>query len=236
LWVVIYLCLTTILVTKMYEQFDETAAKALLAVEPGDSVRRVSQKIDEPYETVRQKVKRLEEGDVVETDDGVRVVAPSVEKAVYGSAAAGARVSSPSPREAYVLPHYADRPFAFTRIDAVYVWTRGGYQVARSPDDYAVFVAVEEPAYWKNFFADFGVPANEEREPADEVDGSVQFVVEERDEVERDWVEGQPVIPLEETVEYMRDNFVQFQPAFEMIDEMYDEPNLDVEYSEKGAV
>jgi len=216
--------------------FDETAAKALLAAEPGDSVRRVSQKIDEPYETVRQKVKRLEDGGIVKTDDGVRVTSPSVEKSIYQSAAAGARVSPPSTRDAYVLPHYADRPFAFTRIDAVYVWTRGGYQVARSPDDYAVFVAVEETAYWKNFFGDFGVPAKEERVPADEIDGSVQFVVEERNEVECEWVEGQPVIPLEETVEYMRDNFAQFQPAFEMIDEMYDEPDLSVSYSEKEAV
>lgn len=221
----------------MYEQFDATTAKVVLAAEPGDSVRRVSQKIDEPYETVRQKVKRLEEAGMVESDDGVRVTAPSVENSVYQSAAAGARVSSPSVQEAYVLPHFADRPFAFTRIDAVYVWTRGGYQVARSPDDYVIFVAVEEPAYWKNFFADFGMPANDERKPVDDFDGSVQFVVEERDKVEPERVEGQPVISLDETVEYMRDNFAQFQPALEMLHEMYDELDLDVSYSEtKEAV
>jgi len=220
----------------MYEHFDETAAKALLAAEPGDSVRRVSQKIDEPYETVRQKVKRLEEGGIVETDNGIRVTAPSIEKSIYQSASAGARVSPPSPREAYVLPHYTNRPFSFTRIDAVYVWTHGGYQIARSLDDYAVFVAVEESAYWKNFLADFGLPVNEERQPVEEIDGSVQFVVEERDELESDRVEGQPVIPLNETVEYMQENFAQFQPALEMIDEMYNEVDLDVSYSEKEAV
>ena len=217
----------------MYEQFDATTAKVVLAASSGDSVRHVSQKIDEPYETVRQKVKRLERAGMIETEDGVRITAPSIKNSIYQSAAAGARVSPPSVQEAYVLPHFADRPFAFTRIDAVYVWTRGGYQVARSPDDYAVFVAVEEPAYWKNFFADFGLPANEERNSVDEIDGSVQFVVEERDEVEPERVEGQPVIPLDETVEYMRDNFAQFQSALEILDEMYDELNLDVSYSEK---
>jgi hypothetical protein len=221
----------------MYEQFDATAAEVVLAAEPGDSVRRVSKKVDEPYETVRQKVKRLEGAGMIESDDGVRITTPSVKNSIYHSAAAGARVSPPSAQEAYVLPHFADRPFAFTRIDAVYVWTRGGYQVARSPDDYVLFVAVEEPAYWKNFFADFGMPANDEREPVDEIDGSVQFVVEKRDEIEPEWVEGQPVIPLDETVEYMRDNFAHFQPALEMLDEMYDELDLDVSYSEtKGAV
>jgi hypothetical protein len=220
----------------MYEQFDATTAQVVLAASPGDSVRRVSQKIDEPYETVRQKVKLLEEAGMVETDDGVRVTAPSIKNSIYHSAAAGARVSPPSVQEAYVLPHFADRPFAFTRIDAVHVWTRGGYQVARSLNDYAVFVAVKEPAYWKNFFADFGMPANDERKSVDEIDGSVQFVVEERDEVEPEFAEGQPVVSLDETVEYMRDNFAHFQPALEMLDEMYDELDLDVSYSETKEV
>jgi len=35
--------------------------------------------------------------------------------------------------------------YAYTGIDAVYVWTRGGYQVARDPEDYPLFIAVHEP-------------------------------------------------------------------------------------------
>jgi len=31
----------------------------------------------------------------------------------------------------------------------------------------------------------------------------------------------------------MRDNFAQFQPALEMLNEMYDELDLDVSYSDK---
>ena len=173
---------------------------------------------------------------MIGTDGGFHITAPSIKDSTYQSAAAGARVSPPSV-QGYVLPHFADRAFAFTRIDAVYVWTRGGYPVARSADDYVIFVAVEKPDYWKNFFADFGMPANDERKSVDEIEGSVQFVVEERDKVETEWVEGQPVIPFDETVEYMRDNFAHFQPALEMLDEMYDELDLDVSYSEKkGAV
>jgi hypothetical protein len=33
--------------------------------------------------------------------------------------------------------------FAFTQVDAVYVWTQGGYQVGREPDD-PLFLAVRE--------------------------------------------------------------------------------------------
>ncbi|MDY6779456.1 MAG: RNA polymerase subunit sigma-70 [Halobacteria archaeon] len=204
-----------------------------MATDSGDSIRRISQKIDEPYETVRQKVKYLEESRVLDIQDGVTVIAPAVEKTTYQSATAGARHSPPSIEEAYVVPHFADHDFAFTRIDAVYVWTRGGYQVARSPDDYVIFVAVDTPVeYWMNFFDDFGIPANEERQPAEDIDGSVQVVVEERNELQIEWVEGKPVVPLDDTVEYMQDNFAHFQPALETVDEMYDEVDIDVTYSE----
>ncbi len=42
----------------------------------------------------------------------------------------------PFSEEAYVLPQFAGMEYAYTGIDAVYVWTRGGYQVARDPEDY----------------------------------------------------------------------------------------------------
>jgi len=58
--------------------------------------------------------------------------------------AASAGVSPPSIEEAYVLPQFGDWPFTFTRIDAVYIWTQGGYQVGRDPDDYPLFLAVRE--------------------------------------------------------------------------------------------
>jgi len=55
-----------------------------------------------------------------------------------------AGVSPPTIEESYVIPQFGDQPYAFTRIDAVYVWTQGGYQVGRNPDDYPLFLAVRE--------------------------------------------------------------------------------------------
>ncbi len=45
----------------MYEVLDDTAAQIVLAIESGDSIRRVSQNLHTPYETVRQAVNRLED-------------------------------------------------------------------------------------------------------------------------------------------------------------------------------
>ena len=45
----------------MYEVPNDTAAQVILAIESGDSIRRVAQHLHTPYETVRQAVNRLED-------------------------------------------------------------------------------------------------------------------------------------------------------------------------------
>ena len=40
---------------------DDTAAQVTLAIESGDSIRRVAQHLHTPYETVRQAVNSLED-------------------------------------------------------------------------------------------------------------------------------------------------------------------------------
>src|SRR6056297_3466107 len=124
----------------MYEVLDDTAAQVILAIESGDSIRRVAQHLHTPYETVRQAVNRLEDAGYVRYDDGLSVVDERVRNAARELVAASAGVSSPSIEEAYVIPQFRDWPYAFTRIDAVYVWTQGGYQVGRDPDDYPLFL------------------------------------------------------------------------------------------------
>jgi hypothetical protein len=119
----------------MYEILDETAAQVVLAVESGDSIRRVAQRIQTPYETVRLAVNKLETGGYLAYDQGLRVIDSRVRDAALELVATSAHVSPPEIGEAYILPHFGDWPFAFTHIDAVYVWTQGGYQIARDPDD-----------------------------------------------------------------------------------------------------
>ena len=138
----------------MYEPFDETAVRVLLAVNPGDSIRTVAQHLHTPYETVRQAVNQLEDAGYLRYDDGLFVTDDRVRKAARDLLATSAAVNPPSIEEAYVLPQFGDWPFAFTKVDAVYVWTQGGYQVGREPDDYPLFLAVREKDVdaWQRFF------------------------------------------------------------------------------------
>jgi len=219
---------------QMYEVLDDTAAQTILAIESGDSIRRVAQHLHTPYETVRQAVNRLEDAGYVTYDDGLTVVDERVRDAARELVAASAGVSPPSIEETYAIPQFSDWPFAFTRIDAVYVWTQGGYQVGREPDDYPLFLAVREQDVdaWETFFESFDLPTAFERQPQDELDGPLQIVLEPRASLDIEHVEGYPVIPRAETIEYMRENYAQFQSGLAMLDRMYEDLDLSVTYRE----
>lgn len=213
----------------MYEPCDDKALKTLLAIDPGDTIVGVAHKIDENRETVRRVVNRLEDAGYVTYTDGLSVVDESVREAGLAFLAAAAAVSPPTIGEAYVLPQFAGLDFAYTGIDAVYVWTRGGYQVARDPDDYPLFIAVETEHVeeWSQFFDRFGIPVATERQPATAVDGPIQVVLDPRDEIERTAIDGRPVIPLDETVAFAREHDATFQSALAMLARMYEDVDDD---------
>jgi hypothetical protein len=134
---------------------------------------------------------------------------------------------------------YTDQQVCEVRIDAVYVWTQGGYQVGRDPDDYPMFLAVREQDVeaWQGFFQRFGLPTAFERQSRDAREGALQVVLDPRPTLEIDHVDGYPVVPRGETVADMREHSAQFQSALSMLDRMYDDLNLDVadRESERGS-
>jgi hypothetical protein len=69
-----------------------------------------------------------------------------------------------------------------------------------------------------------------------ELDGPLQIVLEPRPSFNIEHVEGYPVIPRTETIEYMRENYAQFQSALGMLDRMYEDLDLDVTYRETERV
>jgi DNA-binding IscR family transcriptional regulator len=216
----------------MFEPCTEKALKTLLAIESGDSISGVARKIDENRETIRRVVNSLEEAGYVQYDQGLSVASPAVREAGLSFLSESAAVSPPSVSEAYVLPHFAGLDFAYTSIDAVYVWTRGGYQVARDPTDYPLFIAVAETDLeeWVRFFERFDIPVAQERQPPDEIEGLIQYVLKAREAVEGDSVDGRPVISLEETLAFAQDHYATFQSALDMLDRMYEDIETDAQY------
>ena len=207
---------------------DATAARIVLAASDGDSIRRIAQKIDGTYSWVYTWVERLEEIGVVERSNGIHITAPDVREGYARSMEAVGRQTPLPVEEAYVLAHFADMDFAYTKIDAVYVWTHGGYQVARGGDAYPVFVRVRETDVdaWRSFFDRYDVPSvigERDDTVVDDTENSVYYsVYPTAGSVDIEWVEGNPVIPLSETVAYMQEYRWNFEPALEMVVDEYD--------------
>lgn len=218
----------------MMEHVDDTAAKIVLATSDGDSIRRITQKIGGTYSWVYTWIERLEEIGVVERTDGVHVTAPTVREGYARLMEAIGRRSPPTVTEAYIVPHFAQMEFMYTKIDAVYVWTHGGYQIARGTDAYPVFVRVHETDIerWEAFFERYGIPTTvDERDDSviDDAIGSIYYSLQPTtDPLDRVWVDGAPVIPLAATIEYMQEYRWNFEPALQMVADEY-EVDIDVD-------
>jgi hypothetical protein len=142
-----------------------------------------------------------------------------------------------SQEDAYVIPHFAGMEFAYTEIDAAYVWTHGGFQIARSHDDYPVFIEVydRDVERWIAFFQQFGVDTTiNERPDASDVDGNVHYVLfPKTGDIDAEWVDGNPVIPLDDAINQMMENRPAYEPALEIIADEYDR---DIDASHHSAM
>ena len=211
----------------MIDLMDPTAAKIVLAIQRGDSINRIASKIDISYSWVYDWVERLENADIIRnTDNGLQIVDHEMRQQ-YAEMMAALYSRDPISREdAYIIPHFAGMEFAYTEIDAAYVWTHGGYQIARSHDDYPVFIEVHDRDVdrWIGFFQQFGIDTTiNERPDASEVNGNVHYVLfPKTTKVDAEWVDGSPVIPLDTAVDQMMENRPAYEPALEIIANEYD--------------
>ena len=206
---------------------DSTAAKIILAARRGDSVKRISDKVDISYSWVYDWVERLEDADIIRnTDSGVQVVDHEIRRQYDEMMGALYSRENISQKDAYVIPHLAGMEFAYTEIDAAYVWTHGGYQIARSHHDYPVFIQIHDRDVerWVAFFERYGIETTiDERPAASDVHGNIHYVLfPTKGSIKPEWIDGNPVISLAEAVEQMTENRPAYEPALEIIADEYD--------------
>jgi len=100
--------------------------------------------------------------------------------------------------------------YCFTKTDAVFIWTKGGYNIGRYKGNYPIFIKIrEEDKDLFRFYARKVVGKKITYKPAYVKTFSCAYI----DDI--------PVDPLQETVIFMRDNIYNFEPALEMVEEMY---------------
>ena len=217
----------------MLDTVNQHVAKTLLAVEDGDSINRVSQKIGSSYGWTHNWVERLEELEVIERDNGIRIKDREFAEE-FRDVVKAVLKRSIELEDAYLLPNFAGMKYRYTKTDAVFIWTKGGYQIGRNHESYPVFIDVleDDVEEWQSFLDSLGITSSIEERP--DLEG-IHYVLFPRQEFEVKWFENAYVPPLQETVDWARKYEVNFQPALEMLDEMYD-LGMGVEYSERSTL
>ncbi len=124
---------------------------------------------------------------------------------------------------AYELLKKAEYPYALADVDAVFAWTRGGYNVGRFFGFYPVHLNVLEKDVetWKRFFRSNGKKSFLVDMIPKETLFGVFYLMHPVKRIESETVEGLEVEPLSKTVGFAKKNIYAYEPALEMLDEEY---------------
>src|SRR3990170_3391052 len=125
--------------------------------------------------------------------------------------------------EGYELVKQIGLKYAFMGPDAVFFWTKGGYQVDRFFGFYPIHIAVHrhDLGKWKRFFRSVRHRFIVKGEPVRETLFGLFYVLHPSDRLPAEEVDGTSVVPLKDTVRFCEQNVFTYQPALEMLDEMY---------------
>ncbi|MBI2449398.1 hypothetical protein HYV49_03820 [Candidatus Pacearchaeota archaeon] len=115
--------------------------------------------------------------------------------------------------------------YAFIKTDAVFVWTQGGYNIARYRDFYPIFIKVikKDKKIFENYCKKLNLSLNKKKKIFFNVIYSEDFNFEYCNDV--------PVNSLNDTIDFMKKNKYNFEPALEMIKEMY-KKKIKIKYRE----
>ncbi|MBI5065442.1 hypothetical protein HZA97_04330 [Candidatus Woesearchaeota archaeon] len=115
--------------------------------------------------------------------------------------------------------------YSFTKTDAVFVWTKGGYNIGRYNQFYPIFIKVRNSD--KNLFEWYCKKLSLKSNKAK----GIFYKIEYLDSFKVDYCEDIPVDSLSDTIAFAEKFVYNFEPALEMIKESYDK-KIKVKYKE----
>jgi len=124
---------------------------------------------------------------------------------------------------AYDLLNQAGMRYALTGPDAVFFWTKGGYQVDRFLGFYPIHLKVETNALkkWTVFFTSRKQKFVVKDQPIKQTLFGMFYVLYPEVDFKTEKINGFHVIPLKETVTFCQETIYSYEPALEMLDETY---------------
>jgi hypothetical protein len=134
---------------------------------------------------------------------------------------------------AYELLKEANMDYSLTGPDAVFFWTRGGYQVDRFFGFYPIHLKVrkDDLRRWEKFLGSKKQRFHVKDRPVEETLFGLFYVLYPEKDFRTEKVEAFRVDPLKDTAEFCQSRIYSYEPALEMLDEMYG-LGLKAEYKE----
>ena len=202
--------------------------KILISARKNDSIRSISKRINLSYGWTHKWVSELiKEGIFKEKWKGVVL---QENNRLYKKILSFIKNSVSSSTLYYsVLPLFGIK-YSFTKTDAVYLWTEGRYNIARYREFYPIFIKIQKPDYntFLGYCEKLRLKVN-----SDKGIFYVPEIVESLKPVKK----GEFLVDsLNEAISFMKSNIYNFEPALEMINEMYPEgKGLRIKYREANA-
>src|SRR3989338_10578991 len=214
----------------MFELINPYVAKILVSAKDRDSIRQISKKIQESYVWTYRWVSELENiGAVRRKKQEVYI---NKKSSFYRAATKFIKESLAKDlnlNDAYLLPNLSGLEYIFTGIDSVFIWTKGGYNIGRSKNSYPVFIEIleKDKNAWQDYFSKLNIKCSFKNERKK----GIYFVISTAETIEKEFCQNMPVLPLDKTVEWAQKYRFNFEPALEMLDEMY-HLKLGIKYKE----
>ena len=125
--------------------------------------------------------------------------------------------------EAYELLKSSKLPYALSKVDGVFVWTKGGYNANRFFGSYPVYLTISKSDIedWKTFLRDNGKKYTFGGTRPSETLYGTYYVLLPEDKVESRNINGLNVEPLEKTIDFCLRESYTYEPALEMLDIEY---------------
>lgn len=201
--------------------------KVLISARDKDSISSISKRIDLSYGWTHKWVEKLvTEGIFKEKWRGVEL---QKDNNSYRQILSFIKESLVNVRFYYSVLNLFGIRYAFTKTDAVYLWTEGRYNIARYRDFYPIFIKIkkEDYALFLEYCKKLGLKIN--------TDKGVFYSPEIVKEIKSENKNGNFVETLDNTILFMKENIYNFQPALEMIQEMY-KKDLNITYREANNI
>lgn len=138
--------------------------------------------------------------------------------------------------KSYDIVSEAKMKYAFAEQDAVFIWTKGGYQADRFAGFYPISIKIRrrELRKWKSFLASKGRPFCIFGSPLKETLFGVFYILHPEDDFKAEKSGKFSVVSLAEAVDFCKRHIYSYEPALEMLDEMY-KLGLKIKYRESAT-